>query len=158
MRPDWPKPSPLNVAHQFLDLQNLYPHGHGRLVMNRLTWEVELRPSAFSRQYLVQVNYRQGTFPTTRVLSPSLRSLSDGRKPPHVFNEAGDPLCLFYAAAREWNSSMLIARTIVPWACEWLLHFEAWLFTREWDGGGISHEPLCELRTEADSRRVAERC
>lgn len=94
----------------------------------------------------------------TRALSPSLRSLSDGRKPPHVFNEAGDPLCLFYAAAREWNSSMLIARTIVPWACEWLLHFEAWLFTGEWDGGGISHEPVNQPRTEAGSRGVAELC
>ena len=31
---------------------------------------------------------------------------------------------------------MFIADTIVPWACEWLLHYEIWLATGEWHGGG----------------------
>lgn len=141
MQPRWPKPQPRNVAHQLCDVQRLYPHGRGQLVRNRLIWECQLRPSAFSRQYLVRIDYHLGAFPITRVLDPVPRQLADGRKPPHVFAEPGDPLCLFYAAAREWNSSMLISKSIVPWACEWLFHFESWLFTGEWDGGGIAHEP-----------------
>jgi hypothetical protein len=99
----------------------------------------------------VQIDYHRGVFPTTLVLNPTPRSLSEGRKPPQVFSGPGDPLCLFYAAAREWNSSMLIARTIVPWTCEWLFHFEAWLFTGEWDGGGITHEVPTQPRNEVCS-------
>lgn len=76
-----------------------------------------------------------------RLLQPTIRELAGDRKLPHVFRGVGDPLCLFYAPAREWNSSMLIARTIVPWTCEWLFHFEAWLFTGKWDGGGVHHDP-----------------
>ena len=136
-----PKPQRLNVAHQLWDLQRLYPHGVGRLLKGRLLWRCELKPSVFSRRYLVQIDYRLGSFPTILVLDPKPRDLAGGRKPPHVYKGPGDPLCLFYAAAREWNASMLIARTIVPWACEWLFHFEAWVFTGRWEGGGISHEP-----------------
>lgn len=42
--------------------------------------------------------------------------------------------CACFTGAREWNPSMPISRTIVPWACEWLLHFEAWLYTAVWKG------------------------
>lgn len=136
----FPNSPPLNVAQQLSALRCLYPLGNGHLLKNRMAWEGILIPSAFSREYIVRIDYRPGKFPSVQVLQPSLRLLSSGRKPPHVFKDHGDPLCLFYAAAREWNSSMLIARTIVPWSCEWLFHFEAWLFTGEWDGGGISHE------------------
>lgn len=33
----------------------------------------------------------------------------------------------------------LISRTLVPWAAEWLLHYEVWTITGKWHGGG--HEP-----------------
>jgi hypothetical protein len=31
---------------------------------------------------------------------------------------------------------MSIADTIVPWTAEWLVHYEIWLMTGEWYGGG----------------------
>jgi len=141
MRPRWPKAHPLNIAHQLRDLQRLYPEGDGRIARDRLVWQGKLKPSPFSREFLIQLEYQEGHFPTTRVLQPTIRELAGNRKLPHVFRGVGDPLCLFYAPAREWNSSMLIARTIVPWTCEWLFHFEAWLFTGKWDGGGVHHDP-----------------
>jgi hypothetical protein len=110
-------------------------------MIGRLIWESDLKPSAFSRVYRVRIEYRPGRSPVTRVVNPVLRELSGGKKPPHVYDDAGDPLCLFYPAAREWDSSMLLSRTIVPWACEWLLHFEAWLYTGIWEGGGVEHQP-----------------
>jgi hypothetical protein len=33
----------------------------------------------------------------------------------------------------------------VPWTCEWLFHFESWLFTGEWEGGGTTHEPIVSV-------------
>ena len=36
----------------------------------------------------------------------------------------------------EWNADMLISESVVPWTSEWLLHYELWLATDEWLGGG----------------------
>jgi hypothetical protein len=54
---------------------------------------------------------------------------------PHVFG--GEDLCLYYEG--EWTSEMALVETIVPWASEWLVHYELWLITGEWGGGG--HQP-----------------
>ena len=137
MRSRWPKAPSINIARQLIELRRLYQDGSGRIDGDHLVWQGQLKPSFFSREYIAEVEYQEGTFPIARILEPSIRKLAGDRKPPHVFNGVGDPLCLFYAPAREWNASMLIARTIVPWTCEWLFHFEAWLFTGEWDGGGV---------------------
>lgn len=151
MQSRWPNPQPLNVARQLGDLKRLYPDGHGRLVSNHLIWQYHLKPSAFSRTYLIQIEYYLGTYPEVLVLNPRPRDLAGGRNPPHVYSGLGDPLCLFYPAAREWDSSMLISRTIVPWTCEWLFHFEAWLFSGKWEGGGTSHPPESEGSAKAET-------
>jgi hypothetical protein len=43
-------------------------------------------------------------------------------------------LCLCYP--EEWQPTMLIARTILPWTVEWLAHYEIWRATGHWTGGG----------------------
>ena len=43
-------------------------------------------------------------------------------------------LCLYYPC--EWNSTMNISDTIIPWISEWLYYFEFWCITGEWHGGG----------------------
>jgi hypothetical protein len=59
---------------------------------------------------------------------------------PHVYFEAPDyrlsPLCLFDPMANEWNPSMSIAKTTVPWAVRWLACYELWEATGWWHGGG----------------------
>jgi hypothetical protein len=137
MRNAWPTVASLNVAQQLAALKHLYPEGTGRLGPGSLVWEMMIQPSVFSRPYQARIEYRQEHIPGTRITDPNLRLLAGDRKIPHLYNQVGDPLCLFYVPAREWNSSMPIAKTIVPWSCEWLFHFEAWLHSGEWDGGGI---------------------
>jgi hypothetical protein len=78
------------------------------------------------------LRYRLGQQPSVRVLDPVLRLRPGVGALPHVYNE-GD-LCL--SAPGEWNLSMAIGHTIVPWASEWLLHYEIWHATGEWAGGG----------------------
>lgn len=34
---------------------------------------------------------------------------------------------------------MLLSTTVVPWTAEWLIHYEVWLATGQWTGGG--HAP-----------------
>jgi hypothetical protein len=31
---------------------------------------------------------------------------------------------------------MLLATTVLLWAAEWLMHYELWLVTGQWHGGG----------------------
>jgi hypothetical protein len=32
---------------------------------------------------------------------------------------------------------MPLAKTIIPWIYDWLFHYEIWLATGDWTGGGI---------------------
>ena len=67
-----------------------------------------------------------------------LGALADGaQRLPHVYDHVKQQLCLYYGPAREWTPDKMIADTIVPWASEWLLHYEFWLVTGIWHGGGI---------------------
>lgn len=103
---------------------------------NRLLWRAELRPTPLSRTYLVELAYRLGMAPEVKVLHPDLRTEAAGvERLPHVY--AGDVLCLCYP--EQWNDGKLLARTVVPWISEWLLHFEIWKVDGVWRGGG--HQP-----------------
>jgi hypothetical protein len=65
-------------------------------------------------------------------------------------------LCLYYGS-REWNSSMLIANTLVPWTAEWLAHHEVWLATGgDWHGGGVHDQASGNVppeKAEDEARR-----
>jgi len=146
-RPYYPKPKSFNVAEQLAALARLYPGSDGKVRGDELVFQAELSPTPFSRTYVVRVSYREGHYPETVVVNPKLRSLAGERKIPHVYRGDMDPLCLFYAKGREWTPQQMIANTIIPWTCEWLLHFEAWLYTNVWEGGGIEHgsSPIAPL-------------
>lgn len=34
---------------------------------------------------------------------------------------------------------MTLADTIIPWTLDWLMHYEFWLATGKWRGGGVEH-------------------
>lgn len=88
---------------------------------------------------MLEIRYRVGSFPEVRVLDPALVRLPGNAEGelPHVYPPADDPtLCLFDPEADQWDASMLIAETIVPWALDWLGCYELWLMTGRWTGGG----------------------
>jgi len=103
---------------------------------SRLRWVGELQPTPLSVAYAVRLAYALGSSaPAVDVVKPALRA-EGVESLPHVYS--GDRLCLCYPW--QWDDGKLIARTIVPWAAEWLLHFEVWKATGSWHGGG--HEPF----------------
>jgi hypothetical protein len=74
------------------------------------------------------------------VLDPKPLSLAkDAKFLPHVYSTPEQRLCLFFPDGTEWNHSMLYTTTIIPWAFEWLVHYEIWVGTEEWHGGGTKH-------------------
>ncbi len=55
--------------------------------------------------------------------------------------------CLYYPGEFDPDREF-IADVVVPWASEWLLHYELWLITGEWLGGGV--HPRDEAIKDAD--------
>lgn len=125
----------LTLAQQALGLRSRFPDSHIDLGTTRLVFIGNLTPSPLSRTYAIQVEYDDNHVPAVKVLSPTLER-PPARELPHTYEE--DVLCLYFPG--EWNASKLITLTIIPWAVEWLLHYELWLATGGiWCGGG--HEP-----------------
>jgi hypothetical protein len=132
-------------------------------------WEGTLQP--VMQTYRVRIRYIRYSPFTLGVLSNSHVEVfvldpkvgqdprGTGEPIPHVFRLGHDPefpaLCLFDPARREWSPEDHVADTIVPWAIEWLMWFELWLWDGVWRGGGrhpgetiAEHETVAQ---EADS-------
>jgi hypothetical protein len=127
----------LSMAQQALGLRSVFPDAQVRLTPNGLRWTGSLQPSDLSLVYTVRIEYERGQYPAIRVLAPELETAESGFLP-HTFNDG--TLCLHDVG--QWNVAMLIVDTIVPWAAEWLLHYEMWLATGEWLGDGDSTTAL----------------
>lgn len=72
--------------------------------------------------------------PRVTVVNPRLERPHDGGALPHVF--PGDALCLYYDGDFDDRADLLVD-TVVPWVSEWLYHYELWVATGDWHGGGI---------------------
>ena len=78
-----------------------------------------------------------------RVIAPELtrRSAAPDDPIPHRYRD-GD-LCLYdpgiEAPRSEWDQTMPIADTLVPWAAEWLFFYELWHATGVWHGREVVH-------------------
>lgn len=129
-----------NLALQAQALRGRFPGSELSLRRTSFTWTASLQPTELSRKYTVQIRYDPPRLPRVEVL-PQLATRPGGPLP-HVYREG--VLCLHKAG--EWSQDMLIADTIVPWTCEWLIHYEIWLATGEWHGGGDRLEE--EQRTD----------
>jgi hypothetical protein len=114
-------------------------------------------------RYRLDIRYTLNTasrpargLPEVRVLKPELVKQpgnSDGILP-HMYGPIEDPkMCLFDPAQNQWNPSMSLARTIVPWALDWLACYEMWRIDGKWRGGGRHlGDPIPQRATEQEIR------
>lgn len=128
-----PKIKNLPLMIQRARLMRCFADSKSSVKRSCLIWRGRLKPSPLSKTYLVELTYRLKENPKVHVMEPEL-VLSAGRKAlPHVFSD--NSLCLY--RRHEWRGNMRIDETIIPWICEWLLHYEIWLATGSWCGGGV---------------------
>lgn len=111
--------------------------GTGGITRRELTWRYDAVPSPISRTYGLRLTYRAPGTPHVLVDTPDIVALAGGRPLPHVYGESPVRLCLYLPGSGEWDASMPLDRTVVPWSVLWLWHFEDWLSTGEWGGGGV---------------------
>jgi hypothetical protein len=133
--------SRISLIHQAGALRSYFPSSEiTRKGENELTWVGTVTPTSLSHAYQIKLHYKRGKGVDIFVLEPKLK-LADGKtKLPHVYSTPKQQLCLYYPDGKEWNVSMFYVKTLIPWACEWLYHYEIWVGTGVWHGGGIDHE------------------
>ena len=144
----------LTIAVQAAHLKKMFPDSTLTLAANsRLTWVGQLLPSELSQRYTVKIKYRLKERPVVTVVQPELYVPKD-KSLPHVFS--GNELCLFRYKYFEWDSSMIIAKTIVAWASLWLLYSEIWLATGQWCGSNQEHPGADTLKEDEQAAEEVE--
>lgn len=121
----------LNAAHQALALRAAFPASKTTVRSRRICWTGKIRPTPISDEYTIRISCSPDQFPRVVVLAPDLLT-RPGESIPHRFDDGS--LCLH--KNHEWSSEMFLVDTTVPWAAEWLAHYEIWLVTGIWHGGG----------------------
>jgi hypothetical protein len=106
-----------------------------------LTWIHSITPSPLSETYKVKLQYLKDNGVKVYVINPKPLVLAKGKSVlPHVYDSVKQQLCLYYPRKNEWNMGMLLTESIIPWISEWLFHYELWVGTGDWKGGGIHGE------------------
>jgi hypothetical protein len=123
------------LIEQAFQLHSDFPDGKAKLRPTMLVWTGKLTPTPLSREYTVRIRYADGHYPGVRVLEPRLRP--DERELLHHLYPNGD-LCLH--KLNQWDPSMLLVETIIPWTAEWLAHYELWKLNHKWYGDGDEAE------------------
>ena len=131
------KSKPINIIVQAKKIENQFPDSKITLKKNKIFWQGNIRPSPLSDTYDIKLEYKMDFHPNVFVVNQKLSLYPGWSVLPHVYDTKRQWLCLYYRKAREWNSQMYIADTIIPWTSEWLLHYEYWLATGRWHGRGI---------------------
>lgn len=136
----------VSLIHQAGSLRSYFPDSDiKRKGEEEITWTYTLVPSPVSRSYEVKLRYTWDEGAKVFVLNPDPLALAPGKsKLPHVYSTQRQELCLYYPKWREWHPGKLYVHTLVPWTSEWLFHYEIWVGTGEWHGGGIDHENFAE--------------
>jgi hypothetical protein len=129
--------SPLNMALQAERIKAAFPDSQLIVDQKQLIWKCQINPSPLSDTYNIKLIYTKGKHPNIFVIDQKLAFFPGEKKLPHVYSTAKQWLCLYVRKARQWDFHMPIIETIIPWISEWLLHYECWLATGVWHGGGI---------------------
>lgn len=133
---------PLNMALQAGKIRHSYPLSNVTYTHTLLQWAATIVPSPLSMSYDIRLSYTKGKHPNVHVVSPKLELYPGAEKIPHVYDTDKQWLCLYHRPTAEWKNFMYIADTIIPWTYEWLVHYELWLSSGIWHGGGTVHAPV----------------
>jgi hypothetical protein len=121
----------LSLPQQALALRRDFPRANTSVMPGALVWQHAVTPTPLSREYQIRVSYRPGRYPEVTVADPPLVPDERGFIP-HYYGDGA--LCLH--DLHEWDATMLIAATILPWTVEWLAHYELWKRSGHWYGDG----------------------
>lgn len=148
----------ISLVHQEGTLKSYFP---GTQVKRKsemeLTWTGTVTPSPLSASYTLRLHYKYKEGAKVYVIDPKPLKLAEGKAVlPHVYSTPEQRLCLYYPSGNEWDTGMYYVKTLIPWACEWLVHYECWVATGTWHGGGIHHETEAEKQATKEKEEANE--
>jgi hypothetical protein len=120
-----------NLEFHARSLNLSFPDAECSIVGQTLIWRGKLTPDYFCRTYDVEIEYKAFERPIVRV-SPIGMEIPVRKLDIHMYEDGS--LCLYNNDNKEWNSNIALAKSIIPWICEWLYFYEIWLVTRKWCG------------------------
>lgn len=121
-------------------LKKKYPESTVTVKKNTLVWKGVIKPTPFSCGYNIEVLCEKGNKPKVYLCEPNIEGIEKDDFPHFYLQNKKRKyknkvhLCLNLPA--EFDYSLAIADTLIPWAQEWLFFYEIWLITGEWKGGG----------------------
>lgn len=145
-------PRPLSLAQQAAVLRSNLPGSKIELKPRSLTWTGTIRPTPCGRDYRVEIVYEAGRYPRVIVLDP-LTTDDPEAYLPHTYRDGS--LCLHTAS--DWNSTMSIADTTIPWAADWLAHYELWRHGSRWHGDDPPTDEQSYTSHDAEPNRATRR-
>lgn len=128
-----------SLALQREKIKKDWPEGEFKNVSyKKFIWIVKIKPTYISRSYDIRLECEVNKPPYVYLYGENLKNLECSDFP-HIYgrniNKHEVRLCL--ALPKEFNYSMFIADTIIPWTVEWLFYYEIWLYSGTWYGGGV---------------------
>ena len=129
-----PKRKKITLIQQYVLIQLKYK----RMILkqsyslSKATFDLKIKPSNVSNTYIVRMKLYNKVNPKVFVVKPKLKKRKR-QMPPHTYDFKNGRICLFLP--KEIDSSLYYDR-IIPWISEWLFHYEIWLITGNWNGGG----------------------
>ena len=131
------------VAQQAFRLKSLYPSSNLKYKEpgKFFVWKYCLDPTGLGEVYTIEVRYKKGKSPEVYVIDPVLEKRNNEHKLPHIYSsdKSFPKLCLYDPKKSEWNSTMFIADSIIPWAAEWIFFYQIWLLTGKWHAAEVTH-------------------
>lgn len=123
---------PLTVWHQVYYMESDFHQLKATVHGGHVTWRGPVKHCVGGVQYEVLIDFQWPRQLKAWVARPALVT-RPGDQIPHRYSD--NSLCLHLV--NEWNAGKIISRTIVPWIAHWLFHYEIWLITGDWYGGGV---------------------
>lgn len=101
---------------------------------NTVRWIGEIKPESFSDTYKIAVTYKDGYHPIVNILSHDIGEYSK-----HSYPEK--KLCLYhpYDGEGRWKMNEAISAKIIPLTVLWVLQWEIWRITGQWNGDEHPH-------------------
>lgn len=128
----------LSSAMQLLGLRRLFPDSIGSIDRGRLKWSFDrFQGSPISSLYRIEIEGRPGEKPSIWLSGGAIHS-GNAKDAPHKYSVDDDGPRIQVCLDRfDWKPDQLYSETYIPWAIEWIVHFEIWCATGEWTGGGV---------------------
>ena len=91
------------------------------------------QPLDYIESYEIEIRVKCGISPKVFVKNPKILYNKDI----HMYREGH--LCLYYPKDILWRSTTSIAEYTIPWTNEWIIYYELYKISGDWEGPAAPH-------------------